>query len=436
MTKVTHGRFLAVAAPIIFANITIPIIGLVDTAVIGHLGSAVMIAGAGMGASFLTGLYHLFNFLMTGVSAFTSQARGEERHEEVLKSGLRGMVLGLTIGLLILLFHNHFFFLVFLIFPAELIVNELALNYISVRVFSAPFALANFALIGWLLALEKSSNVLVIQISVTLANVTLDLIFVLYFAYGVQGVAFASAISEALGFAIAIFFCRKIFVRKIIYDKGILFSLKDWVRFSKTNSNIFLRTLMLECVAISYIFIGAILGTVTQAANQIMYQFLSLASYALDGFAFSSQVFVGVAYGQRNLEDFRAACFMGFQWGFAGGILLTISLLVFGKSFIEIMTVAEDVRQEANRFLFLMALTPLTGVASWILDGIFLGALETKKLRQAMFESVICYFFVAVATVPVIGNYGLWISVSILFLCRALTLIFRYKSIEYSFSIQ
>ena len=164
MTKLTHRRFVSVAAPIIFANITVPIVGLVDTAVIGHLGSAVMIAGAGMGAAFLTGLYHLFNFLMTGVSAFTSQARGEDCHEEVLKSGLRGMLLGLTIGLLILLFHKYFFSLVFLVFPAEPIVNELAYHYIRIRVFSAPFALATFALIGWLLALEKSSNVLVIQI--------------------------------------------------------------------------------------------------------------------------------------------------------------------------------------------------------------------------------------------------------------------------------
>ena len=111
MTKITHRRFIMVAIPIIFANITIPIIGLVDTAVIGHLGSAVMIAGAGMGAAFLTGLYHLFNFLMTGVSAFTSQARGEESHMEVLKSGLRGMLLGLIIGVLILAFHKYFFFL-------------------------------------------------------------------------------------------------------------------------------------------------------------------------------------------------------------------------------------------------------------------------------------------------------------------------------------
>ena len=434
MTKVTHGQFIIVAIPIIFANITIPIIGLVDTAVIGHLGSAVMIAGAGMGAAFLTGLYHLFNFLMTGVTAFTSQARGGDQQREVIKSGLRGMLLGLAIGILILLLHKHFFLLVFLIFPAEPVVNDLAMQYISIRVISAPFALANFALIGWLLALEKSSNVLVIQISVTLSNITLDLIFVLYFAYGVSGVALASAISESIGFAIAIFFCRKIFIRKIIFNKSIIFSATDWARIFKANSDIFLRTLMLECVAVSYIFIGAILGTVTQAANQILYQFLSLTSFALDGFAFSSQVFVGVAYGRRNLTDFRAACWMGFQWGFAGGVFLTLIILIFGENFIEIMTVAEDVRKQANEFIFLMALTPLTGVASWILDGIFLGALKTKKLRRAMFESVVCYFFVASVSVPFIGNYGLWISVSILFLCRAITLLFRYRSIEYSIS--
>ena len=149
------------------------------------------------------------------------------------------MLLGLTIGLLILLFHKYFFSLVFLVFPAEPIVNELAFHYIRIRVFSAPFALANFALIGWLLALEKSSNVLVIQISVTLTNIVLDLIFVLYFGYGVQGVALASVIAELVGFAMALFFCREIFIKKIISDKSAIFSLEVWVRISKQIATFF-----------------------------------------------------------------------------------------------------------------------------------------------------------------------------------------------------
>ena len=210
--EITNKRFLAIACPIIFANITIPLIGLVDTAVIGHLGSATLIAGAGMGAAFLTGLYHLFNFLSTGVCAFTSQARGESNNREVLASGLRGMIMGVALGVLIFILHKPLFNFIFFISPAENSVNDLANQYIRIRIFSAPFALANFAFMGWLLALEKSFIVMVVQASVTLINIILDLLFVIYLDFGVPGVAMASAISEGKFFQLIYFLIKNLYL--------------------------------------------------------------------------------------------------------------------------------------------------------------------------------------------------------------------------------
>ena len=431
-SNISNRRFFAIAVPIIFANITIPMIGLVDTAVIGHLGSAVLIAGAGMGAAFLTGVYHLFNFLTTGVSAFTSQARGKSDQIEVLANGFRGMLMGLVLGFCIFIVHKPLFNFIFFISPAEDLVNDLAHTYISIRVFAAPFALANFAFMGWLLAVEKSFTVTLIQSSVTLMNIILDLFFVIHLELGVPGVAMASAISEAFGFSVSLFFCRKIFTKKLLSERKFIFNLSKWLKILGANTDIFLRTLLLECVAISYIVIGSTLGTLTQATNQILYQFLSFSSYALDGFAFSSQVLVGISYGRKSLSDFRKVFLMGLKWGLAGGGFLTVVFLIFGEHFVDLMTVAEDVREEAYHFLFFMAITPLTGVSSWILDGVFVGALETKKMRRAMLESVIFYGIVAAITVPTFGNYGLWLSVSGLFICRAVTLLVRYRSLETS----
>ena len=432
MSTVTKSRFFATAFPIILANIAVPIIGLVDTAVIGQLDSAILLAAVGMGAAFLTGIYHLFNFLTTGISAFTSQARGKSDGDEVLIIGLRGMLLGLLIGFSILIIHKPIFYGIFLISPADPAVNEAAMNYISIRVFAAPFALANFAFMGWLLAMERNSLVVTIQIIVTASNIILDLLFVLNLDLGISGVAAASAISEIIGFIVGLIFCRKIIKKELILNTKVLFHFYSWVHILRVNSDIFIRTLLLECVAISYIVIGSMLGTLSQAANQILYQFLSLSSYALDGFAFSSQVFIGISVGKRDVSGLRRAIEMGLKYGLCGGLIITIIFLVLVDDLINLMTVSASVREEANRFLFLVAITPLTGVASWIFDGIFLGALETKKLRRAMLESVIFYFAIISLTVPIIGNYGLWISVSGLFICRALTLMVRYKSLENS----
>ena len=432
MSTVTKSRFFATAFPIILANIAVPIIGLVDTAVIGQLDSAILLAAVGMGAAFLTGIYHLFNFLTTGISAFTSQARGKSDGDEVLIIGLRGMLLGLLIGFSIFIIHKPIFYGIFLISPADPAVNEAAMNYISIRVFAAPFALANFAFMGWLLAMERNSLVVIIQIIVTASNIILDLLFVFNLGLGISGVAAASAISETIGFIVGLIFCRKIIKKELILNTKVLFHFSSWARIFRVNSDIFIRTLLLECVAISYIVIGSMLGTLSQAANQILYQFLSLSSYALDGFAFSSQVFIGISVGKRDVSGLRRASEMGLKYGLCGGLIITTLFLAFGDELINLMTVSASVREEANRFLFLVAITPLTGVASWIFDGIFLGALETKKLRRAMLESVIFYFVIISLTVPIIGNYGLWISVSGLFICRALTLMVRYKSLENS----
>ena len=432
MSTVTKSRFFATAFPIILANIAVPIIGLVDTAVIGQLDSAILLAAVGMGAAFLTGIYHLFNFLTTGISAFTSQARGKSDGDQVLIIGLRGMLLGLLIGFSILIIHKPIFYGIFLISPADPAVNEAAMNYISIRVFAAPFALAHFAFMGWLLAMERNSLVVTIQIIVTASNIILDLLFVLNLDLGISGVAAASAISETIGFIVGLIFCRKIIKKELILNTKVLFHFSSWADIVRVNSDIFIRTLLLECVAISYIVIGSMLGTLSQAANQILYQFLSLSSYALDGFAFSSQVFIGISVGKRDVSGLRRASEMGLKYGLCGGLIITTLFLVLGDELINLMTVSASVREEANRFLFLVAITPLTGVASWIFDGIFLGALETKKLRRAMLESVIFYFAIISLTVPIIGNYGLWISVSGLFICRALTLMVRYKSLENS----
>ena len=432
----SHKRILGVAIPIVLANATIPILGAVDTAVVGQLGLAVPIGAVGIGAIIITAIYWLFGFLRMGTTGLTAQALGSGDKSETSALLVRGILIGLVAGLVLIVAQVPLFFGALQLSPASLEVEDLAQKYLQIRVYSAPAAIALFGITGWLIAKEKTRAVLLLQLALNGINIILDLVFVLKLGWGVEGVAIATLIAEWSGLIFGLWLAREGFNNGYWKNWVQIFNRVRLVQMAKVNGDIMVRSIMLEIGFVSFLFLGASFDDATLAANQILIQFLSIAVHALDGFAFAAETLVGQALGAKNRPLFRRAVVMTSQWGLGSVALMALVFFVFGNSIINIMTTAEDVRAVSNEYLPWIVLAPLAGVAAWMLDGIFIGATRTADMRNMMFISFCVYLIALVLLLPSYGNHGLWASLIIFSIARGVTLGFKYPALEASVELK
>lgn len=428
--EITHRRVLNVAIPIVISNATYPILGLVDTGVVGQLGEAAPIGAVGIGAIILSGFYWLFGFLRMGTSGLVAQARGAGDAPETGAILMRGIIIGITAGLLMFLLQVPLFWGAIQIAPATAEVEGLANSYMSIRVWGAPASIALYAITGWLIAMERTRAVLLLQLWMNGLNIVLDLWFVLGLDMGVEGVATATIIAEWSGLALGLWLCLAAFGGDQWRDWGRIFDRIKVRRMMVVSGDIMLRSMLLKASFMTFLFIGAGMGNITLAANQILMQFVEITAYALDGFAFAAEAMVGSALGAKNRAALRRAAILSSQWAFVGAVVLTLVFTVFGPAIIEIMTTAPDVRIEAKKYLWWMIIFPIIGMPSWMFDGIFIGATHTRDMRVAMLQSTVVYAAVLFLLVPTMGNHGLWLSLMIFDLVRALTLWRYYPALE------
>ena len=427
--EITHRRVLNVAIPIVISNATYPILGAVDTGVVGQLGDAVPIGAVGIGAIILSALYWIFGFLRMGTSGLVAQARGAGDVSETKAIFIRGMIIGVVAGVVIFALQIPLFWGAFHIAPATSEVEVLAQDYMAIRIWGAPASISLYAITGWLIAMERTRAVLLLQLWINGINVALDLWFVLGLDMGVEGVATATLIAEWTGLAFGLFLCRSIFLGDQWRDWNRIFDRVKTRRMASVSGDIMVRSMLLQASFMTFLFIGAKMGNVTLAANQILLQFVSITAYALDGFAFAAEALVGAALGAKNRSALRRAAMLSSQWGLVGGIVLMAVFLLFGSAIIDIMTTATDVRTEAKSYLWWMVIFPIIGLPSWMLDGIFIGATRTRDMRVAMLQSTAVYMVVLVLLVPT-GNHGLWAALTIFNIVRALTLWRFYPALE------
>lgn len=428
----THRRVLKIAIPIVLANITVPLLGLVDTGVVGQMGQAAPIGAVGIGAVILTGLYWIFGFLRMGTTGFAAQAIGARDTFESSAILLRALAIAALGGLTIILLQWPLFAFGFWLSPASADVEALARNYMAIRVWSAPFLIATFAITGWLVAAERTKTILVIQLVMNSVNIIFDLVFVLGFGWGVEGVAVATVAAEITGCALGLWVCRAAFHQKPWQDRARLFDPAKLRRFASVNADILVRSLLLQAIFMSFLFFGARYGDVRLAANHILLQFLAVTAYAMDGFAFAVESLVGQALGAKNRAAFRRAAILTSFWGGLVGAVLSIVFLFGGAQIIDWMTTEPDVRTAARAFLIYMALTPLISFVPFMLDGIFIGATRTKDMRNMMALSAALYFAAAFVLMPLLENDGLWIALLISFAARGATLGLKYPALERS----
>lgn len=427
---VTHRRVLNIALPIVISNATVPLLGAVDTGVVGQIGLAAPVGAVGLGAIILSAFYWVFGFLRMGTTGLTAQATGNGDEAEVAALLTRGLLVGLGAGLVVVALQLPLFWAAFLVSPGTEEVEGLARSYMAIRIWSAPAAIALYAITGWLIAQERTRAVLVIQLVMNGLNIGLDLWFVLGLEWGVQGVALATFIAEWTGAMLGLWFCRAAFRGPGWRNWLQVFNRLKWVQMVRLNTDILIRSLLLEAMFVSFMFLGAGLGDVTLAANQVLLHFLMITSYGLDGFAFSAEALVGKAMGARQRDVLRRSAMLSMGWAFATSALVVVVFALAGPQIIDLMVKAPEVQQMARVFLPYVVVLPLIACGAFMLDGVFIGATRSRDMRNMMAISFGIYVGAVTLLLPAIGNHGLWAAMLIAFVARAVTLGLRYPALE------
>jgi len=430
---VSHRNVWMIAAPLMVSNVSVPLLGIVDTAVVGQLPGAQNIGAVGIGALVISLIYWIFGFLRMGTGGLTAQALGAHQQTEVRAVFGRAVIVACAIGLAIVVLQWPLTMAALTIIKPSANVRDLAETYVTIRIWGAPAALANFAVLGWLLGLRKTRSVLWLQLYMNGTNIILDVLFVLQFGWGVEGVAIATLIAEVsamgVGFAIVRHHARHLggewdFQRVV-----------DWPRIRtlmSLNRDLFIRTLCLEAAFVGFTSVGARMGDNVLAANLVLLQFLSFVSYALDGFADAANTLVGASVGARDRARFWQSVRITTLWAAVFSLGFTLIYWATGSAIIALITVDPTVRATAENYLVYIVVLPIVAIWGFELDGVFIGATRGTDLRNAMLISTIAYGLALWFLVPVYGNSGLWISLLLLFVLRAATLVVRLPAIDRS----
>ncbi len=426
----THRRVLNIALPIVLSNATVPILGAVDTGVVGQIGAAAPIGAVGLGATILTAIYWVFGFLRMGTTGLTGQAIGAGDRAEAAALLLRALLIGAAAGAALILLQGPLFGAGFAVSPASPEVEALSRGYLRIRIWSAPAAIALYGITGWLIAQERTRAVLLLQLWMNGLNIALDLWFVLGLGWGVRGVAMATLAAEWSGLGLGLWVCRAAFAAPGWREPRRLFDRDRLRHMGSVNSDILIRSLLLQAIFVSFMLLGAGFGDLTLAANQVLMQFLGITAYALDGFAFAAEAMVAQALGARDPTRLRRAAVMTSLWGAISSAGLALAFALAGGAIIDLMAKSSEVRSEARLFLPYMVAAPLVGWVSWMLDGIFIGATAAREMRNMMLLSAMIYAAAAAVLVPAFGNHGLWLALLVSFVARGATLAIRYPTIE------
>lgn len=428
--SITHRRVLKIAVPIVLSNATIPLLGVVDTGVVGQLGEATPIGAVGIGAIILTTVYWFFGFLRLGISGLASQARGQRDFAEISALLVRSLVIGFCAGSLLIILQVPILSGALLISPASPEVEALASEYAYTRIYSAPAAIAIYGITGWLIANERAGSVMILQIGMNGLNMILDIMFVLWLDFGVRGVAIATLIAEWSGLVLGLWLCRGMFRNPDWRDWPAVFDRARLRSMALINTDILIRSVLLEAAFVTFFYFAAAFGDLTLAANQILLQFLHVTAFALDGFAFAAEALVGLSVGAGKIDTLRRSVLLSSAWGMVIASVLSLGFAVAGPFVIDLMATSPDVRSEARRYLPWVAAAPILGCPSWMLDGIFIGATCTKAMRNAMFQSLVFFYLTLALLLPAFGNHGLWLTMLAMYFARTATLGMRYGAVE------
>jgi MATE family multidrug resistance protein len=430
-TAINNRTVFAIALPIMLSNVTEPLIGVVNAAVVGQLPEAYYIGAITVGALIFNFIYWGFSFLRLGTGGLTAQAVGRGDGDELVAVLMRALLVAAAAGVALILLSPLIGRISFSLIEGSPELKHHAYTYFAIRVFSAPFALANYCLLGWFVGRARAQTAFVIQIALNIANMLLAILFVMGLGMTSDGVALAALIAEVaaavLGLAIAYRHLRALGAR---FDTAVVFDRAKLMHTLVVNRDIMIRTICLVFAFSWFTLRGAKAGDVIVSANAVLFTFFTVAAYLIDGFAFASETLVGQAVGARNRQRFFDAIRLTSVWAAGVGLVTFAVIMVGGPWFIDAMAVNPEVRATAREYLFWAALAPLVGVASFQLDGIFTGATATADMRNMMVLSLIIYMIAWWFLEPAYGNTGLWMALIVFFLARGVTFASRMPALE------
>jgi MATE family multidrug resistance protein len=422
----THRQVWAMAWPIILANITVPMLGAVDTAVVGHLPEPYYIGAVAIGAMLFNYIYHLFNCLRMGTTGPTAQARGAGEHAEVRAMIARALLLAAVIGGVIILLQLPILAFAFWVIDASAQVERYAREYFLIRVWSMPAVLGSYAIIGWFYGLRNVRTPLLIQVFVNCLNIVLALVFVFVFQWDVPGVAAASLIAEYAGLLLGLYSVwrtlRELPRGNASGRRTRLLDPAQLRRMVTINGDIVLRTICVVSVLGFFMAKSAELGDVQLAANQVLHHFLVFTSFALDGVAHAAEAILGESVGRRDRAAFTHDMRVVFLWSGIIGLMNIVIYAVAGHAIIALMTSIPEVRAAAASHLWWPVLMPLASVWAYTYDGVYLAATRTRIMRNTMLVSFAVFLVLLYTLMPLIGNTGLWIAVGGFLIGRSILL--------------
>ena len=426
-----NRRVWRMAGPIILSSISVPILGAVDTAVVGQLPGAEQIAAVGAGTTVFNVMFQTLLFLRMGTSGLTAQAFGAGDGTEMRAALGRPIGLALAIGFALVALQAPIAWLAFTAIGASEPVTELARSYFAIRIWVAPAMLCNLALVGWFIGMQNARAVLGLQVLINGVNVGLDLAFALGLGWGVAGVAWASLTAQYIGLGLGLLIARnRLRAAGGEWRLDLLRRAAPLKRMLAINGDIFLRTLCLAGCMATITAIGARSGDLVLATNTVMLSMTFVASYGLDGFAHAVSALAGSAAGAGDRAQFRLA--VRYCGGWAVGVALVMSAvyLFAGPAIIDVMTEDPTIRVLCREYLPWVIAGPFYSVWCFLLDGIFVGATRARDMRNMAFLSALAFVASTIVFVPWLGNHGLWLSYVIFMLTRAVTLGSRYPALE------
>jgi len=418
-----HRRVLALALPIIAANLTQPLLSVVDTAIAGHLPGPSFLGGVALGGLFFNLVFWGFGFLRMATTGLIAQAHGAGDRETLRATLVRALLLAVAIGAALVAAQGPLIATALALLGGSAEVSAAAHLYCTIRIWAAPMALANYVVLGTLLGRQRATAALLIQAFINLVNMVAAATLVFGFGWGVAGLGAATALADTAGFALGAAILYRSRSRGLVpLAWAALFERAAVARLVLVNRDIFVRTLCLLACFAWFAHEGARRGDAILAANALLLNLQTFMAYVLDGFAQAAEALVGAAIGAGDRAAYRSAVRVSTLWAIAGAACFSSVYAVAGSAIVAALTDQAPIRAAALVYLPWAAASPLVSVWSFQLDGIFIGATRTRELRDTMALAMACFLAAAVALQPVLGNHGLWAALMVLMIARGLTL--------------
>jgi len=422
-----NKRILQLAVPSIISNITVPLLGLVDVAIVGHIGDASYIGAIAVGSMLFNVIYWLFGFLRMGTSGMTSQALGRRDLAEVLRLLVRSLSIGVGIGLLFFILQKVIIACGLWAMAPEEDVVELACRYCYVCIWGAPAVLGLYGFTGWYIGMQNTRIPMVVSLTQNVVNIIASLTLVFACDMTVEGVALGTVIAQWWGFLMACLLYRIYYRRLDKYDyRKNLFAAEPLKRFFSLNKDIFLRTVCLVAVNLFFTAAGSRESTIVLAVNTLLMTLFTIFSYFMDGFAYAAEALAGKYYGAKNMTAFHEVVRRTMMFGVGVAVAFTLLYIIGGENFLGLLTSDERVISASGEYFGWAILIPLAGMSAFVFDGIFVGITQSKSMLCSTAIASATFFALFFALHPLMGNHALWLAFVLYLILRGIVLFVIY----------